>query len=191
MTQKPQGYGSACLNFSFEAAHRQPEVGGKCRNVHGHTFNVTVTLYNESFIGGVNPGTGLSVEFSEVKGVIRRWIDRYFDHGILLGMFDPLTPVMGNFDVKVYTFGEDGDYEGLPWPSVEAVAHCLGEKLQQALTDEIGTYVVIEQVTVSETATNTYVWNAPVVRTLPAFSLMPGEKVVQFTEVPTAQEPCG
>jgi 6-pyruvoyltetrahydropterin/6-carboxytetrahydropterin synthase len=176
MTQKPQGVGSAILSFSFEAAHRQPEVGGKCFNLHGHTFNVQVTLYNNYWIGGVNPSTGLSVEFSGIKNCIRRWLDTYFDHACLLGVQDPLVQPLLTEGCKVFLFGMltyktrltgENYYDALPWPSVEAIAFCLGEKLQLCLKEEVGNYVTIEAVQVSETNTNNFAWTAPGDRAAP------------------------
>jgi 6-pyruvoyltetrahydropterin/6-carboxytetrahydropterin synthase len=174
---KPQGYGSMCLTFSFEAAHRQPEVGGKCRNMHGHSFQVGVTLFNADHIGGVNPKTGLSIDFSLVKNVIRGWIIEYFDHATLLGAMDPLAMYLIEEDCKVFLFGgsvvpnarnfteyevEDGrSYDPIKWPSVEAIAHCLGERLSDLLKDSIGPYCQIESLQVSETETNSYMWFAP------------------------------
>jgi len=175
---KPQGYGSMCLSFSFEAAHRQPEVGGKCRNMHGHSFQVQVTLYNNDHIGGVNPETGLSIDFSLVKNVIRGWIEYYFDHATLLGANDPLVLALLEEDSKLFLFGEhhqylqsrgtalevadDRTYESIAWPSVEGIAHCLGERLTEQVKDSIGSYCKIESLQVSETETNSYMWFAPI-----------------------------
>jgi len=158
--RKPQGYGSAILSFKFEAAHRQPQVGGKCVNLHGHSWNVNITLYNNTAVGGITEN-GLSVEFSSVKDCIDRWINRYFDHATLLGIDDPLSDVLRDLGLKVYSFGRDGDYEPIAWPSVEAVAFCLGEKLQECITQELGNYVTIETVTVSETERNSFAWSSP------------------------------
>jgi 6-pyruvoyltetrahydropterin/6-carboxytetrahydropterin synthase len=179
MTQKPQGYGSMCLSFSFEAAHRQPEVGGKCRNLHGHSFQVGVALFNADHIGGVNPKTGLSIDFSMVKEIVRGWLEYYFDHATLLGAADPLVRALLEEDCKLFLFGEhrryesfDGlttnevqferAYEPIEWPSVEAIAHCLGERLQEVLTSGIGAYCRVESLQVSETDTNSYMWFAPI-----------------------------
>jgi 6-pyruvoyltetrahydropterin/6-carboxytetrahydropterin synthase len=160
MTKRPQGYGSAVLSFTFEAAHRQPEVGGKCFNMHGHSWDVGVMLYNNSYIGGVNE-LGLSVEFGEAKRAIRGWIDHHFDHATLLGVQDTLLEPLRLEGCKVFTFGEDGDYEPIAWPSVEAVAFCLGDRLQDIVTQRLGRYASIETVTVSETCTNSFTWWAP------------------------------
>jgi 6-pyruvoyltetrahydropterin/6-carboxytetrahydropterin synthase len=175
---KPQGYGSAILTFKFEAAHRQPQLGGKCTNLHGHSWNVKVILFNRSAVGGIMPN-GVSVEFGAVKDCIRRWINDYFDHATLLGAQDPLLIHLMEEDCKVFVFGDhdagvttydhtttmhaasDRQYNAIPWPSVEAVAFCLGERLQQALTAELGNYVIIESVMVSETETNSFVWSNP------------------------------
>lgn len=196
----PQGYGSATLLFKFEAAHRQPEVGGKCFNLHGHSWRVQVTLYNAHHIGGVNPSTGLSVEFSAVKDIIRHWIETHFDHATLLGVDDRLVPALLKEGSKLFLFGDadkvhddvkddqyslNGVYEELPWPSVEAVAHCLGERLQEQLFEFIGQYVVIETISVSETETNTYTWMSPVVRDtgmVQHHTLMHGETIVSMSE---------
>src|SRR5262245_43567374 len=170
---RPQGLGTACLNFTFEAAHRQPEVGGKCRNLHGHSWRVSVSLYNNTDIGGVNLDTGLSIEFSAAKDVIRTYLNDYFDHATLLGHRDPLAVHLIWEGCKLFLFGgqelvvdgltqdvvaDDRFYGPLPWPSVEAVAFCLGERLQQKLTELMGSYVTIESVSVHETDTNGFVW---------------------------------
>lgn len=178
MTQIPQGCGSACLHFTFEAAHRQPEVGGKCRNLHGHSWRLDLTLYNNSVVGGVNLNTGLSVEFSQVKRIIRTWLDVYLDHATLLGVKDILALPLIEDDCKLFLFGgdvvqgqhsayevaDDRHYDSLPWPSVEAVAHCLGERLQEELTNNLGSYVTIESLQLSETDANSYMWFASVAR---------------------------
>lgn len=169
---KHQGYGSATLSFEFEAAHRQPEVGGKCSNMHGHSWKLLVTLFNRDHVGGVND-LGLSVEFSTVKAVIRNWIDFYFDHATLIGTSDPLLEPLLDEGCKVFIFGELSSnsitaneidnryYEALPWPSVEAVAFCLGERLSETVRQEVGSYAVIEGLLLSETDSNSFGWTSP------------------------------
>ena len=49
-------------DFSFEAAHRLPNVpeGHKCARLHGHSFQVRVTIE-----GPVGEGTGWVMDFAE------------------------------------------------------------------------------------------------------------------------------
>jgi 6-pyruvoyltetrahydropterin/6-carboxytetrahydropterin synthase len=62
--------------FSFEAAHRLPNVpnGHKCGRLHGHSFRVTV------FVDGpIQQPAGWVVDFAEIKLVFMPILDR-LDH---------------------------------------------------------------------------------------------------------------
>lgn len=62
--------------FSFEAAHRLPNVpeGHKCGRLHGHSFRVTV------FVDGpVQQPTGWVMDFADVKIAFKPILDR-LDH---------------------------------------------------------------------------------------------------------------
>jgi 6-pyruvoyltetrahydropterin/6-carboxytetrahydropterin synthase len=165
---KPLGHGSAVLHFTFEAAHRQPKVGGKCFNLHGHSWNLDVQLYNSHHIGGIDPETGLSIEFSLAKSIIRNWLDFHFDHATLLGVEDMLVDPLLRAGCKVFLFGLPsvdqasyvGHYEPIAWPSVEAVAFCIGERIGAQIGEQLP-YAVIEEIKISETCTNSFTWTAP------------------------------
>lgn len=63
-------------DFSFEAAHRLPNVpeGHKCARLHGHSFRVRVVIE-----GPVDPRTGWVMDFADIKAVVRPLEDR-LDH---------------------------------------------------------------------------------------------------------------
>jgi 6-pyruvoyltetrahydropterin/6-carboxytetrahydropterin synthase len=66
-------------DFRFEAAHLLPNVpeGHKCRRLHGHSFQVRVTVRGE-----VDPRLGWLMDFAELK---RAWapLDDELDHRYL------------------------------------------------------------------------------------------------------------
>jgi 6-pyruvoyltetrahydropterin/6-carboxytetrahydropterin synthase len=65
--------------FTFDAAHFLPNVpqGHKCRQMHGHTYHLTV------FISGpVLEEAGWVIDFSEVKAVCKPVVD-HLDHSLL------------------------------------------------------------------------------------------------------------
>ncbi len=65
--------------FTFDAAHFLPQVpeGHKCRQLHGHTYHLTV------FISGpVAKDIGWVIDFSELKAICKPLIDR-LDHALL------------------------------------------------------------------------------------------------------------
>ncbi len=63
-------------SFTFEAAHRLPNLpeGHKCRRLHGHTFTVTLHIQ-----GKVDSQTGWIIDFAEIKHAFAPLLNR-FDH---------------------------------------------------------------------------------------------------------------
>jgi len=64
--------------ISFEMAHRLPDHGGACKRLHGHSYRCLVTLQ-----GSVDPETGIVLDFSILKGLLRT-VATQFDHKTLL-----------------------------------------------------------------------------------------------------------
>ena len=66
-------------DFSFEAAHRLPNVpaGHKCARLHGHSFQVRVNVD-----GSVGPETGWVMDFAELKTAFAPVYDQ-LDHRYL------------------------------------------------------------------------------------------------------------
>ncbi|MDA8061363.1 MAG: 6-carboxytetrahydropterin synthase QueD [Actinomycetota bacterium] len=63
--------------FTFEAAHRLPNVpaGHKCARLHGHSFRVEVHVE-----GDVDPGTGMVIDFAEIKAAFAPLHERLDHH---------------------------------------------------------------------------------------------------------------
>ena len=66
-------------DFSFEAAHRLPNVpdGHKCARLHGHSFQVRVTVH-----GPVGDRTGWVMDFADLKAAFQPVHER-LDHRYL------------------------------------------------------------------------------------------------------------
>ena len=79
--------------FSFDAAHRLPNApeGHKCRNLHGHTYKVTLF-----FEGEINKVTGWFLDFNEIKTVFQPTLD-ILDHSYLndiIGLENPTSEIL-------------------------------------------------------------------------------------------------
>jgi 6-pyruvoyltetrahydropterin/6-carboxytetrahydropterin synthase len=61
--------------FDFEAAHRLPHHRGACRELHGHSYHLVVTADLP-----VARDTGMAIDFSDVKQVVRREVVDRLDH---------------------------------------------------------------------------------------------------------------
>jgi 6-pyruvoyltetrahydropterin/6-carboxytetrahydropterin synthase len=72
--------------FTFEAAHRLPQHPGKCRELHGHSYRLVVSVERP-----VDPVSGLGIDFSDLKAVVRREVVDRLDHrfaGSLAGLHE-------------------------------------------------------------------------------------------------------
>lgn len=76
---------SVTRSFTFEAAHQLPWHDGKCRNLHGHSYRLEVTI--EGPIGEA----GIVVDFAEIKRVVERDVVDVYDHRYLNDLLDNPT----------------------------------------------------------------------------------------------------
>jgi len=63
--------------YSFDAAHQLVNHEGQCKNLHGHTYKVIVTVEGE-----VDPKQRMVVDFHDMDKVVKPMIDR-LDHSHL------------------------------------------------------------------------------------------------------------
>lgn len=76
---------SVTRTFAFEAAHQLPWHEGKCRNLHGHSYRLEVTVE-----GPLNP-SGIVVDFADITAVVEREVIDRFDHRYLNDLLDNPT----------------------------------------------------------------------------------------------------
>jgi 6-pyruvoyltetrahydropterin/6-carboxytetrahydropterin synthase len=119
-------------DMHFAAAHFVPhDAAGKCKNVHGHTYFVNVTV-----AGNELNETGFLVDFKTLKTIVH---DRY-DHSLINDKQD-------DFNDK------DSNY----FPTTEVVARKIYENVQAHL-DEMANKPQCLQVLVRETPTSYVVY---------------------------------
>ena len=70
--------------FTFEMAHVLLNYDGPCKNVHGHSYRLFVTLSGVPVKDSVNPKNGMVIDFSELKKIIDENIINYFDHSVMI-----------------------------------------------------------------------------------------------------------
>lgn len=77
--------------FSFEAAHLLWGHDGKCRNIHGHSYQLYVTLIGKAVSDINSPKYGMVIDFSEIKTIINELIIKPFDHSLMINEKSPLN----------------------------------------------------------------------------------------------------
>ena len=75
--------------FSFETGHALYGYDGKCKNVHGHSYKLSVTVIGEPISDQQNVKLGMVIDFGDLKTIVKREIVDVFDHATV---FNKNTP---------------------------------------------------------------------------------------------------
>jgi len=75
--------------FSFETGHALYGYDGKCRNVHGHSYKLSVTVIGQPISDNTNVKFGMVIDFSDLKKIVKEDIVDVFDHATV---FNKNTP---------------------------------------------------------------------------------------------------
>ena len=71
--------------FHFEAAHALLGYNGECSNLHGHSYELRVTVKGNPIDDPASPKYGMVVDFKELKGIVNEHIVNVFDHALIMG----------------------------------------------------------------------------------------------------------
>ncbi|HUH28264.1 6-carboxytetrahydropterin synthase [Gelidibacter sp.] len=75
--------------FSFETGHALYGYDGKCKNVHGHSYKLSVTVIGKPITDASNVKFGMVIDFSDLKTIVKDEIVDVFDHATV---FNKNTP---------------------------------------------------------------------------------------------------
>ena len=75
--------------FSFETGHALYGYDGKCRNVHGHSYKLYVTVIGNPISDTTHVKLGMVIDFSDLKVIVKNKIVDVFDHATV---FNKNTP---------------------------------------------------------------------------------------------------
>ena len=75
--------------FSFETGHALYGYDGKCRNVHGHSYKLDVTVIGHPINDPSHVKHGMVIDFGDLKAIVKEEIVSVFDHATV---FNKNTP---------------------------------------------------------------------------------------------------
>ena len=75
--------------FSFEAGHALYGYDGMCKNLHGHSYKLSVTVVGSPITDKTNPKFGMVIDFTDLKRIVIEEIIDKFDHSTI---FNKNTP---------------------------------------------------------------------------------------------------
>jgi 6-pyruvoyltetrahydropterin/6-carboxytetrahydropterin synthase len=122
---------SVTKRIEFCYGHRLLDYDGICKHPHGHNAVAEVEIRTDAL-----DTRNMVCDFSDIKRVVKGWIDRELDHKMILRRDDPLVPPLQALGEPIFLTDSN--------PTVELVA-----RLIYTLATEQGFNVV--RVTVWET----------------------------------------
>ncbi|TLF46618.1 6-pyruvoyl trahydropterin synthase family protein [Maribacter aurantiacus] len=75
--------------FNFETGHALYGYDGKCRNVHGHSYKLSVTVIGKPITDTSHVKLGMVIDFGDLKKIVKEEIVDKFDHATV---FNKNTP---------------------------------------------------------------------------------------------------
>lgn len=70
--------------FSFEAAHALGGYDGPCREIHGHSYRLFVTVKGKPSVLADDPKQGMVIDFGVLKKIVNEEVVARFDHALVL-----------------------------------------------------------------------------------------------------------
>jgi len=70
--------------FSFEAAHALDGYDGPCREIHGHSYRLFVTVKGQPSADECDPKCGMVMDFGALKRIVGEEIVSRLDHALVL-----------------------------------------------------------------------------------------------------------
>ena len=92
--------------FHFEMAHALKDYDGACRNIHGHSYRLLVTLRGQPITDSRSPKYGMVLDFQELKSIVKKPVVDMFDHSLILNaaVGEKMVSKLGEHYAKVYVF---------------------------------------------------------------------------------------
>ena len=103
---------SVTKRIEFCYGHRLLDYEGNCKHPHGHNAVVEIEIAAETL-----DRRNMVTDFSDIKQVMKAWIDRELDHKMILRADDPLTRALQTLGEPVFIVDSN--------PTVERIARLL------------------------------------------------------------------
>ncbi|MDF1547919.1 MAG: 6-carboxytetrahydropterin synthase [Bacteroidales bacterium] len=75
--------------FNFEMAHALLDYDGLCKNIHGHSYKLFVTVIGSPIEDEKNTKEGMVMDFGDLKRIVKPLVVDIFDHSVVLNKKAP------------------------------------------------------------------------------------------------------
>jgi 6-pyruvoyltetrahydropterin/6-carboxytetrahydropterin synthase len=117
--------------FGFEMAHALKHHKGPCRNIHGHSYRLSVTVLGSIVMDRQSSSQGMVMDFGDLKEIVNEKIINWMDHALVLNEED----APGELKTQAAMFGKlvTVDYQ----PTCENLLLDFAMKLHEGLPKNV------------------------------------------------------
>jgi len=137
--------------FYFETGHALHGYDGKCRNVHGHSYKLSVTVIGSPSTNTEDVKYGMVIDFKDLKKIVKDEIVDKFDHATVFNKNTPHVELAHELEKRGHSVILV-DYQ----PTSEMMIIDFAKKIKNRLPDKIELYSLKLQ----ETGTSHAEWFA-------------------------------
>lgn len=70
--------------FKFETAHALKGYDGLCKHIHGHSYELLVSIIGEPILDENSPKLGMVMDFGDLKKIVKEEVVDKMDHCLVL-----------------------------------------------------------------------------------------------------------
>ena len=118
--------------FTFETAHVLYNYDGKCKNMHGHSYKLFVSVKGTPINDINNVKNGMVVDFGDIKRIVKEEIVDVWDHAVLLNALTPHKELGEDLAQKGHKVIEC-NYQ----PTCENMLYEIAEKIKNKLPSHV------------------------------------------------------
>lgn len=115
--------------FRFETAHAIHQYMGSCKYIHGHSYELHVTVKAKEPVEGYLKGLGILFDFKELKSIVQSRVTDALDHKLLLSKAFLAASKNNLLLEEVVVFEEE--------PTAENILILVRDQIQSALPGHI------------------------------------------------------
>ena len=83
-----------CKIFNFEMAHALLNYDGSCKNIHGHSYILYVTVIGKPLQEENHPHDGMVIDFKDLKKIVKENVVNQLDHALVLNKQTPSEVIL-------------------------------------------------------------------------------------------------
>ncbi len=116
--------------FRMEIAHALDNHDGKCRNIHGHSYRLSVTVFGKPIETIGSAKEGMIMDFSDLKHLVKDNIVDVFDHALVLQQDSPFVNTVKERQEKLVLFEKQPSCENMLLNFITRLGNLLPEGVE-------------------------------------------------------------